>query len=161
MPSVHSYAPGEILATYSPYGWVWLRDRLLAAGRTNPLVSDDPGTPGNTLLRVDEANVSKSQLAFDVQAQDGELAVNQNSFNVPTSTTHAVTVTGPVGKLVKVRFDGPGGITETEFTIPGNGNYDFIFGPYPTGLRLVVPQMYDFYVEDGSCSPVAVMVTFK
>ena len=161
MPSVHSYTPGELPAMYSPWGYEWLRSRLVLSGRTNPVVYDDEATPGNVVLSVDEANVSKNQLAFECQAPAGQLAANQTSINVAPMATHAVTITGPIGKVVKVRFDGVGFVSETEFTIPGNNNYDFVFGACPAGQRVVTPQMFDFYVEDGSCSPVAVLVTFS
>jgi hypothetical protein len=72
-----------------------------------------------------------------------------------------VTITGPIGAVVKVRFDGIAFVSETEFTIPGNGDYEYQLGACPAGQRVVTPQMFDFYVEDGSCSPVAVMVTFS
>lgn len=160
MPSTHSYAPGDLPAMYQPWGFEWLRSRLIVAERMNPAVYDG-GAPGHVVLSVDDENVSKNQLAFECQAPVGQLAANQASFNVPPMTTHAVTITGPVGKVVKVRFGGIGFVSETEFTIPGNGNYDFVFGACPAGQRVVTPQMFDFYVEDGSCSPVAVLVTFS
>jgi len=146
---------------YSPWGYAWLRERLLAAGRTNPTVYEDAAVPGNVVLWIGEANVSKNQLAFECQAPVAELAANQSDMNVPPMSTQMVTITGPIGALVKVRFEGIAFVSETEFTIPGNSNYDFQVGPCPAGQRLVIPQMLDFYVEDGSCSPVAVMVTFK
>ena len=160
MPSVHSYTTGELPAMYSPWGYEWLRGRLVLAGRTNPVVYADEDVLGNVMLSVGEANVSKNQLAFECQAPDGQLAANQSSINVAPMATHAVTITGPNGKVVKVRFSGVGFVSETQFTIPGNNNYDFIFGACPAGQRVVEPQMFDFYVEDGSCSPVAVLVTF-
>ena len=161
MPSTHSYTPGEIPSPYTPYGYEWLYQRLLTAGYTNPMVSPDIDVAGNTVLSVGEANVSKNQLAFDVQAPDGELACNYTSLNVPPMASVSVTITGPIGKTVKVRFDGVAFVSETEFVIPGNNNYDFSFGVCPAGQRVVTPQKFDFYVEDGSCSPVEVMVSFK
>lgn len=148
---------------YSPWGYKWLLSRLVAAGRTNPSVYSDPNPafPNNVVLSIDEANVSKNQLAFECQAPVTELVANQATMNVPPMSTAVVTITGPIGVLVKVRFEGIGYVSETQFTIPGNGNYDFQFGACPAGQRVVISQMFDFYVEDGSCSPVAVMVTFK
>ena len=146
---------------YSPWGHDWLLSRLAAAGRTNPTVTADPALPNNVVLWIGEANVSKNQLAFECQAPVAELAANQATMNVPPMSTAVVTITGPIGAVVKARFEGTGFVSETEFTIPGNSNYDFQFGACPAGQRVVTPQMFDFYVEDGSCSPVAVMVTFK
>lgn len=161
MASTHAYAANELPGQYSPHGYTWLYQRLLDAGYTSPAVYDDPDVSGGTILSVAEDNVSKNQLAFDVQPTDGALAANYESLNVAPTFSTSVTITGPVGKPVKVRFEGIGFVSETEFTIPGNNNYEFVLGPCPAGQRVVTPQMYDFYVEDGSCSPVAVMVTFK
>jgi hypothetical protein len=112
-------------------------------------------------LEVGEENVSKNQLLFDVTPQSGELACNVTDINVPPMTTTMVTVTGPIGTAVKVRFPGVSFVSETEFTIPGNGNYEFQLGACPAGQRVVTPQTFEFYVEDGSCSPVAIPVTFS
>lgn len=165
MPSTHSYSSGELPAMYSPWGHMWLHSRLVLAGRTNPTVYQDPDNPDNIILSVAEANVSKNQLAFECQPPSGPLTADQPSFNVPPMGTHSVRISGQVGKLVKVRFDGIGFVSETQFTIPGPpgaiGSYDFFFGPCPASQRIVSPQMFDFYVEDGSCSPVAVSVTFS
>jgi len=146
---------------YSPWGYEWLRQRLLVAGRTNPIVYGDDSVLGNVILSIGESNVSKNQLAFECQAPTAELAANQSVMTIPPTTTQKVTITGPIGAVVKVRFDGIGFISETQFTIPGNSNYEFQFGPCPAGQRVVTSQMFDFYVEDGLCSPVAVMVNFK
>lgn len=146
---------------YSPWGYEWLRDRLLAAGRTNPVVFSDPNDPERVVLQIAEANVSKNQLAFECSPPLGSLAANATQINVPPMTTKMVAITGPAGSVVRVRFDGVGFVSETEFTIPDNNNYEFQLGPCPAGQRVVTPQMLDFYVEDGSCSPVAVAVTFK
>lgn len=170
--SVHVFTENELPCSHRPWGLTWIKDRLLFAGRTNPMAwftegRSDPSKryellgPTRTItVSIDEANVSKNQMAFELQSV-GSLATNQPNINVPPMSTLAVTITGPVGKVVKVRFDGVGFVSETQFTIPANGNYDFMFGPCPASQRVVMPQMYDFYVEDGSCSPVAVMATFR
>jgi hypothetical protein len=159
--STYTYAPNELPAQYKPYGYEWLHARLLTNGRTNPQIYDDPSSPGSTIVRVDDDNISKNQLKFEMQPSSGQLTCNYTTLNVPPLTTKTVAITGPAGTLVKVRFDGIGFVSETEFTIPGNNNYEFMFGPCTGALRVVSPQMFDFYVEDGSCSPVAVLVTFK
>ena len=158
MPSSYNYAPGELPCSSHSYGLEWIRDRLILLGRTDPMATEN--NDGTIYVSVKEANVSRNQLLFEMTPPDGPLAVNQTNVNVAPMATHAVTVTGPIGKAVKVRFQGVGFVSETGFTIPGNNNYDFIFGACPAGQRVVTPQMFDFYVEDGSCSPVAVMVTF-
>lgn len=160
MPSSHVFSPGELPAQYLPYGYEWIRWRLVENGYTNPAVYESP-TPGHTTVRVDENNVSKNQLAFDAQPADGLLVANATQINVAPTFTMMVTITGPAGKTVKVRFEGIGFVSATQFVIPGNNTYEFAFGPCPADQRVVSPQLFDFYVEDGSCSPVAVKVTFK
>lgn len=161
MASTHVYAPNELPAQYSPYGYDWLYQRLVVAGYTAPRISGDPNVPGGVILSVAENNVSKNQLAFDVQPPAGALACNYSILNIAPGFSTAVTITGPAGKLVKLRFEGIGFLNATEFTIPENNNFEFVFGPIPLGQRIVSPQMYDFYTEDGSCSPIALKVTFK
>jgi len=134
--------------------------RLADAGYTAAKSWIDYST-GLYYLEVGENNVSRNQLLFDVQPSDAPLAANATEINVPPMTTTMVTITGPVGKAVKVRFPGVGFVSKTNFVIPGNGNYEFQLGACPAGQRVVTPQMFEFYVEDGSCSPVAVMVTFS
>ena len=160
MPSVHAYAPGELSSQYQPWGYLWLRDQLISRGYTSVQIWDDDDVSGGTYISVNENNVSKNQIAFDATPVEGALACNYTTLNVAPTFTTPVTITGPAGKVVKVRFDGVGFVSELEFTIPGNNNYEFVFGPCPTEQRVVTPQMFDFYVEDGSCSPVAVLVTF-
>lgn len=161
MGTVQYFGPGELPAQYQPYGYEWLRTRLLANGYTNARVQDSATTPGQTCIIVDQKNVSKNQLLFDVRPAAGVLTANVTQTNVPPTFTSIVTITGPAGKTVKVRFDGVGYIQVSQFVIPDNNNYEFAFGPCPAGQRVVSPQLFDFYVEDGSCSPVAVKVTFN
>lgn len=160
MASTHSFAPGELPGQYQPHGYEWIRRRLLSNGYTNPRVYDG-ATPGFTLITVDQNGISKNQLIFDTQPADGLLTTNATQINVPPTFTAVVTITGPAGKSVKVRFDGVGFIPVSQFVIPDNNNYNFVFGPCPAGQRVVSPQLFDFYVEDDSCSPVAVRVTFN
>jgi hypothetical protein len=161
MPSTHTYAPGTLPAQYQPYGYEWIRRRLIETGYTNPRVYDSATAPGSTCVVVEEKHVSKNQLLFDAQPAAGTLTTNAAQINVPPTTTALVTITGPAGKTVKVRFDGIGYIAVSQFVMPPNNNYEFLFGPCPAGQRIVSPQHFDFYVEDGSCSPVAVKVTFN
>lgn len=171
--STHTYLPSELSCSHSPWGLNYLRDRLLFAGYTNPTVRATNGLteisvcheliadPRTITVTVDEGNAAKSQLLFDMKAPSGSLTANQSIINVPPLSTQMVTITGPVGKTVKVRFAGVGFVLESQFVIPGSSNYDFQFGACPAGQRVVTPQMYDFYVEDGSCAPVAILATFR
>lgn len=159
MASVHAYTAGELPAPYYPHGTAWMQWRLGQMGYTNPKAWLDPDD-GFFYLRIDENNISKNQLAVDVLPADGRLNCSHAILNVAPSFSTPITITGPVGKTVKARFDGIGFVMETSFVIPGGG-YQFVLGPCPIGMAVVTPQMYDFYVEDGSCSPVAVLVTFK
>jgi len=158
-PSEHDYTPNELPAPFFPGGQTWMKWRLEQANYHDVGVWTNP-TQSRWYLRVLEPNVSRNQLLFDIQPAETKLACNHISTNVPPMSTQAVTVTGPPGKTVKVRFDGIAFVSETEFVLPGNGNYNYIFGPCPAGQRVVIPQQFEFYVEDGSCSPVAVQVTF-
>jgi len=161
MPSTHSYAPGELPAQFKPDGYEWLRQRLLAAGRKSPAVYDDGEVIGNTILRVNDLNISKNQLLFEVQPSESGLTANQALVEIPHLSAAKVAITGPAGKTVKVKFEGFSFLPLTTFVIPQNNNFEFQFGPAPLGARMVVPQTFVFYVEDGSCSPVAVSVLFK
>ena len=159
MPSAHDYTSAELPCSHSPHGLAWIVWRLESAGYH--FVSATQSATDTFRVEVGEANVSKNQMLFDMQPADGQLACNFTSLNVAPPSTRAITITGPVGKEVKVRFSGVCFLNETEFTIPGNNNHNFVLGPCPSYMRVVEPQLVDFYVEDGSCSPVAVLVTFK
>jgi hypothetical protein len=160
VPSYHEYALGTLPVDYHTGGTEWLARRLVAAGR-HFVRTGRTADGSKAFLQVGEANVSANQLLFDVQPVDGQLACNVTSINVAPMSTSMVTITGPIGKTVKVRFKGVAFVSETEFVIPGNNNYEYQLGVCPAGQRVVTPQEFEFYVEDDTCSPVAIMVTFK
>jgi len=160
MPSIHSYESYELPAPFWPGGTNWMAWRLDQVGYTNAQAYPDFENSGVYYLRVDESNVSKNQLAFDVSPADGTLTLDQAEINVPPMSTKNVLVTGPAGKTVKVRFDGVGFVQTVEFQLDGSGHYSYKFGAAPASQRIVKPQQYEFYVEDGSTAPVALLATF-
>jgi len=139
-----------------------MQNRLADVGYTNPLVAWDPSDLYSTtqiLIRVDENNQSKNQIAFDVTPPNA-LSANKTLLNVTPGSWDSVRITGPEGVTVKMRFDGIGFVTTTEFVMPTNG-YTVQFGPCPLGQAVVEPQLYHFYVEGTSVAPVGVTATFR
>lgn len=159
-PSIHAYTSNELPAPFAPGGTNWMASRLAEVGYTNAQAYPDYSNAGVYYLRVDEPNVSKNQLAFDVGPIDGALTLDHYTINVPPLTTKNVLVTGPANKAVKVRFEGVGYVQEVSFQLSGGGTYSYKFGASPAGQCVVTPQQYEFYVEDGSTAPVALLATF-
>jgi len=159
MPSLYTFEAAELPCSH-PTGLDWIRGRLVIRGYHNVSIMSSSG-PNQFVITVGEANVSKNQLLTDMWPPSGKLTANQIELNVPPLSTQMVTISGAVGKVVKVRFGGVGFVQEHEFVMPGSGNYEFQFGACPAGQRVVTPQLYDFYAEDGLCSPVGVLVTFR
>ena len=158
MPTMHCYEKHELPAPFGPKGFQWMSERLKAAGYLNPQAGECPET-NNYFLRVDDLHVSKNQLKFDVDSNK-TLTVDRPVLNVLSGSAGTVVVKGPPGYTVKLQFQGVGVVKQTSFLMPQNGSFIFQFGPCPTGLAIVVPQQYTFFVEGTSVAPVAVSVTF-
>lgn len=161
MTSIHRFLPSELPVAHEPLGTQWITDRLVSVGYTGVLIYRIQEDPIHFYLRVDEENVSKNQLMFDMKPQQGFIRIGATTINVEPGTTKTVEIIGPANSLVQIKFPGVGFITQRSFRMPENGRYNFQFGPCPSNMAVVEPQSYHFYVDNIDVAPALVKVTFR
>ena len=161
MPSVWTYTAAELPYASYERGRAWTKRRLEAEGYTQVQVTwlgDEEAEP--IKIYVWETNVSRDQIKFDTQGQDGALTAGLDPVHCNTGQTVNVQINGPKNKTVQVFVKGVCFMQTKQFTIPEAGNYQFGFGPPPPFAFATEPIEVSFEVTDDRVSPVAVGLTF-